>query len=122
MECNIDDRKLAYIAGFLDGEGCIYSNGGYLSICISNTVRAPLEFIEGEFGGNIDMRIYAPPNKRKPIYNWKMFGHNAAMVLQFLLPYLIVKKERALLGIQLATTSDKTRRNSIALELKRLNV
>jgi len=121
MDYDIDDKKLAYIAGFIDGEGCIYSNGGYLGVIVSNTVRAPLEFIEGEFGGSISIHIYAPPNKRKPIYNWKIFGRSAAIVLQFLLPYLIVKKEHALLGMQLVMVSDKTRRNDIALELKRLN-
>jgi len=117
---DLEEKDLAYIAGFFDGEGCIYSNGGCFKIGIYNTVRAPLDFVERLFGGNIYEQV--PKNIRhSTIYRWIISGESAAGVLQYLMPYLIIKKKRAILGIKIANTSNKQERFSLALELKRMN-
>jgi len=112
----IGDKELAYIAGFFDGEGCIRgTKQGTLSIGAVNTDVAPLKFIEGIFGGS----IYEQPadTVRKSVFHWRIGGMKAAVILKFLLPYFIVKKEQAILGIELASTSDKWRKVRIVAKL-----
>lgn len=116
----MEEKELAYIAGFFDGEGCITTNKQYILINASNAYREPLEFIEKVFGGYVSE--YQPKNKRyKKSYRWIAQGKSALIVLEFLLPYLIVKKERAVLAIESALTSSIERKAEICVELMRLN-
>lgn len=118
-----DNEKLAYIAGFVDGEGCIRAAGDYLglSMQVSNTVRAPLLFMQEVFGGSV--RGYGTPKKTasgrmgKRAYLWSIHGESAVKVLLALLPYLIVKKQEAILGIAL-TAAKGHERVDIAVKLK----
>ena len=113
-------EELAYIAGFFDGEGCITTSSGSntLTVSASNTIRAPLEFIQRVFEGHVTIHKYSKP--RNVLYDWVIYGQNAAEMLQWLLPYLIVKKEQALLGVELVMSRDKHRKASIILELRAL--
>lgn len=117
----IDDKKLAYIAGFFDGEGCVTVNGAYLTPEVSacNTDLRPLEVIRNALGG----KVY-PRSKQieacKVIYGWHVHGKNAAIALAALLPYLIVKKRRALLGVKLAFAKPDDRVD-LAVEIRILN-
>ena len=71
-------ESLAYIAGFLDGEGCIRGNSkrGVLEITITNTIRAPLEFIWRIFGGNTYEQKPRKANHKKG-YMWRLQGEPA---------------------------------------------
>ena len=120
-EYGISTEELAYIAGFFDGEGCITSGGRRCSLAISasNTDKQPLEFIQRIFGGSIYECL---PKKLKwsTVYNWRIGGAYALIVLESLLPYLIVKRRQALLGIELIKSSDIGRQASIVTELRML--
>lgn len=118
----VDDKKLAYVAGLFDGEGCIttINNGTSLSINICNTVIEPLEFVKRLFGGS----IYTQKSdniKHKLLHRWAISGEAASEILQCLLPYLIIRKERAVLGIKFVSTFGQQEKINIALELKRMN-
>ena len=117
---NAKREELAYIAGLLDGEGCIQINGDKYSmnINIRNTVKAPLEFVEGILGGSIHSYL---PKRGYICYTWRLCGAKAAIVLGFLLPYLIIKKERAILAIEFVSVPDKYRKDEIRLEMTVLN-
>jgi hypothetical protein len=97
--------KIAWAAGFFDGEGSIsISRQGtkkadlfYLRCEVTNTHRGSLEIFQNLFGGQIYER--ALRNNRKRLYIWRGVGPVGAQMLEDLLPYLVVKKERAVLAI-----------------------
>jgi len=120
---SIIDMKLAYAAGLFDGEGCITPRGAkqyyLLRITLVNTFEAPVDFMVNLFGG------YTSVSERvgcRPLHQWGITGMKAAEVLEKLLPYLIMKKERAILGIELGCLPfDSMRRREIASRIKELN-
>jgi len=119
-----DTALWAYIAGFFDGEGSISiaRTGKYYSlrIVISNTNIEPLTFIKNILGGNIHAAL--PKNvKHKRYYNWYKCGKHAAEVLEILLPFLIVKRERAILAIEYNLSLDKWHKAQLINELSALN-
>lgn len=124
-EYSLLDMKYAYIAGFFDGEGCIgvYRNGRYynafLRIEIANVDRTSLQFVKSILGGSI---IDKPPTSErcKMCYRWKLGGTLAAEALEKLLPYLIIKKERAILGIECVGVSME-HQSEIKIKMNELN-
>lgn len=100
------DAELAYLAGFFDGEGCISvrrqpSRWGafpyYFGVLVTayNTRRAPLQRFQQTFGGSIYSAVKVAGRKR--VYTWYVAGHRAVEVARQLLPYLMIKQDRALL-------------------------
>ncbi len=98
---------LAYLAGLLDGEGSISLHMQKLDkyelysfrVLITSTNRPVVDWLAEYFGGSIRMQ----PRRNdgyKDIYRWCLRTCEAAQLLPLLLPYLIIKKEHALLGIQ----------------------
>jgi hypothetical protein len=121
-------EELAYIAGLFDGEGCISMMGPHLIIIISNTFKESLEFVDrvfGILGGGIcemhpSKKVKLVHSNYKRRYDWRIRGKNAARILELLLPYLIIKKEQAILGIELELTSNIERKAKIYIELRDL--
>jgi hypothetical protein len=86
-----------YLAGFFDGEGCVSVRGnGYLSVTFSGGHTNLLTMIKADWGGSLHVR----PNG---IGSLQFTTRQAVAVLQYMLPHLIIKREVALLGIQLGT-------------------
>lgn len=116
------DTEWAYMAGFVDGEGCISAHPSpkrkhtprhrrpYLTI--SQRVEAPLTYIQGIFGGwmKIDSRGK---------YVWGCGGMRMKAILEGMLPYLVLKRKEAALALHLfhATHEDTIR---LAKELRLL--
>lgn len=91
------NEKLAYLAGFTDGEGHFYkpltTNGRgdkhrYSRIRITQKDITPLKWIKARFGGSIAL------NKHTGCSNWTLQGKKAEELARKLQPYLIVKKEQ----------------------------
>lgn len=99
MEAN---ESLAYIAGFLDGEGCIMIRkyrSKYNEVCvqITNSNLEVLEHIAVLLEGS---RLYNQKRYgRKEIWRVVLTNKWAVHNLELLFPYLIVKKEVAKLAI-----------------------
>lgn len=96
---SIIDVKRAYIAGLFNGEGCVTVNPtNQLFITITNTNRDVLQFVANALNaGYIDKK---PVQKNQsPCYFWRCHSRHAAKVLEKLLPYLIIKKQHALLAV-----------------------
>lgn len=96
--------KIAYIAGFFDGEGCVRikeSNRGgnsyYVIAHITNTNRRILEQIQDLFGGAIRTQ---EKGTNKTIYNLCISSAEAVDFLKTLSPFLQEKLEQALLAIK----------------------
>lgn len=104
------DASIQYLAGIVDGEGCITiatrkrkaegrNDGHVLSLSVQMTVDAPLEALKYRFGGSISKPRREGPNRR-PIRTWSVSGRLAYVALRQLEPYLVVKKLQAIGGLE----------------------
>jgi excisionase family DNA binding protein len=102
---NLSQVNLAYIAGLFDGEGSISIthrkqwNYFYLGITISNTYLPVVERVQQLLGGSIGGKRYKNP-KYKIGYWWRIDCRQAGQVLEMLLPYLIIKRQKAIVAIK----------------------
>ena len=101
--------ELAYMAGIIDGEGCVYvpkagSKWPSPQVIVSNTDLELLAWVQARFGG----RLYkasgrAPMNRERTkdcfVVKWQG-GPATAAFLKPLLPYLIIKRVKAEAAIQ----------------------
>jgi len=97
----------AYIAGLVDGEGTVTlsrqhrSEGRRLTLSISNTEVALLEFVKASVGaGRITgKRTYS--HRHTPSFTYAITSRQALAVLEQILPYLLsYKRDRAALALR----------------------
>lgn len=100
--------RLAWAAGFVDGEGCITTNltdGGargkssHLILDVAQVIRTPLDELVDLFGG----RVRVGKTKTGIAHMWRLYGAKASAALEQLEPYLIQKHRQAVLGIEFQT-------------------
>ncbi len=100
-------EDVAYAAGIIDGEGCIYARvavaktvNTVLALRVSMCSEKVIRWLTEKFGGE----LYIPSDKHHKVqqFVWQVRGRRMIPVLYSLLPFLIEKKQRALLAIQLA--------------------
>lgn len=97
-------EKLAWAAGFFDGEGRISITGGSSMVLrVNQAERAPLHRIADVLGG----KVYGPYSNakslphRKPIFVWSLSsGPEVAKALRLLLPFLICKFDQATVALK----------------------
>jgi hypothetical protein len=112
-------HRLAWAAGFIDGDGFItiqqrnqtikdkQYKGHYLRIGACQASELPLKELQNLFGGQITVKNSGPNREgynRKTQYLWNISTAKAAEVLEQLLPYLIHKKEVALIALEFQKT------------------
>ena len=100
--------RTAWFAGLLDGEGCVHikqTNQGksyVLMITIANTNFELMQFLVRIYGGAFQKKkLYS--QHHKVAYNWSVQSKKAMEILTDSLPYLIVKRQQAELGILFQT-------------------
>jgi len=92
----VDKTDIAWAAGFFDGEGCITTPGNSVTISVSQKVREPLDkFISIFKIGEVRLYHHKYRGADYGIYTIHLSGENALGILQLMLPYLTVKKEKA---------------------------
>jgi hypothetical protein len=108
IQFNLPEIERAYLAGFIDGEGCIQIGRNlprgksknlsyYLAVSVSNTNEAIINYLQSTFGGavgNMKRKV-----NHRPCQNWIIRGHRARALLEMILPYLRQKKTEAELAI-----------------------
>lgn len=107
---------LAYLAGIIDGEGCIHI-GYYFNksqnravyhtlIQISNTEKCLIEWLENTFGGKAALytKAQTPKNSRQIPYVWKITGDALTHICRLVLPYMISKKNQIEIMIKMRET------------------
>jgi len=95
-----DDECNAYVAGFIDGEGCIrVTNDSSLLVTVSNTYLPILLNLKDRYGGSVGLQKGAHGNCR-PAYHWDICGDRAADFLWTIGPYLIEKRDQAYLALE----------------------
>lgn len=100
-------EESAYIAGIIDGEGCIDITCGEkrkypqhaLRISVGSTSLEMVQFLSKFYPANIKLRM-PKGNSKKPLWIWCIVTKKAAVCLKEILPYLITKREQALIGIE----------------------
>ncbi len=131
----LNNEQLAYIAGFIDGEGYISLTkrkhfnkiGDWIGISavivISNTHKQVLKYIKRICG--VSSKIYDNPQKgnRRLAYRLVFNSKEATCLLIRILPYLIVKKRQAKVFINFKETNkhNAIRRNKLWEKMRFLN-
>ncbi len=96
-----DGEKLAWAAGFFDGEGCVaVANGNSLYMSAAQIDRTPLDQLTEILGGKVYGPRYPSREGRRPIFEWKLTTHhNVVRALRCLLPFLTCKHAQATLAM-----------------------
>ena len=95
---------LAYMAGIIDGEGCIRLNyktkiSRYnLWVTVANTDKALLDWIAARWRGHVHVVKGKPEKNRRMAWRWNMAADLALHFLDEIYPYLVIKKRRAMLA------------------------
>lgn len=104
------DTDLAYFAGILDGEGCIWAglkSGKYATpivrVQVTTTDVELCVWLRDLFGGSVTEHSNkkAEANGRKRVDYWCVHSQEAAYVLRAVLPHLKLKRRQAELAIEL---------------------
>lgn len=106
-------HRLAWAAGFIDGDGFItiqtrnqrikekQYRGHYLRVGCCQASEIPLKELQSLFGGTISVKNSGKSNyNRKPQWLWQVSTQQAKEVLEQLLPYLVHKKKVAEIGLK----------------------
>lgn len=119
---NMTNEEWAYIAGLLDGEGCIYIsknrpskrtrtvNPFYrLYVVISNTHLGAMVWLHNQLGGSLaQQKATRTSFSSNPIWNWRLSTRQAARFLEAVLPYLRIKKEQAEVALEFYHVQKRT--------------
>jgi intein/homing endonuclease len=114
----LSDTQWAYLAGIMDGEGSFsIARGGrkpdpehghpngyinwQLKISIGNTNENLHAWLLENVGGAKYLGHKSKTDKHKSGYNWQLHGkENMKEFIEGVLPYLVLKKEQALLALE----------------------
>jgi hypothetical protein len=114
----MDQMKLAYCAGFFDGEGSIsihYSmrdhKGGKVyarwqeEVKVTQLAREPLDLFTELFGGYVyETEHYTAKGEHHYRFDWKLTSRKAHEFLEVIVPLLILKKQEAEIAIEFGKT------------------
>lgn len=97
----------AYAAGILDGEGSICLtrwssnrwNNMYPVVAVSNCDEPLIHWLNSRWKGSIRIGIIRS-GSRRPQHRWSLSGLKTNKFLNDVIPYLIIKKERANWALQ----------------------
>lgn len=136
-----DKAKWGYLAGMIDGEGFIQiakgskpapNGSGYMTeaprynlvVSVTGTNENLMRWLLKHFGGSWSRDKSSNPNWR-PRCSWRSTGmKNKEIVLLGTLPYLVIKREQAKLGLEFARMYGEVnpnRREELYLKMKELN-
>lgn len=107
-----DPALVGYIAGLIDGEGCIrlhqqrhpgYANESYSpQLQIGMTYQPLLDWLVEHVGGRYVR--HRRKDGSKDLYNWRIHGPNTVTLLRATYPYLVVKRAQADVIFEFAVT------------------
>jgi len=105
-----EDTEIAYLAGIIDGEGCIYDGTNNKSnnswrLTINTTDLSLFHWLESKLGKGCSYRERRrDKSNRRQLYTFQAVAINDVLeILEYVSPYLIIKKEKALECIKYLT-------------------
>jgi hypothetical protein len=131
LKVRLNSKEVGYLAGFIDGEGCICiqrrpdpprRDNYQLVVLILNTNQRVMEWLKTRLGcGTYSIRKpYSP--RHLPVIQYGITARKAADLLALILPHMIVKREQAALGLAYFRSAHELRdpeaRHAAALDYK----
>lgn len=120
------DTDLAYLAGYIDGDGCFYIGKNIKpvkyrnGIIISSTNKDTLRFFWKKFGGNV---IFGKTNTKfktyNPINQWYTGGKNALMLTNSILSFLHEKREDANIFIEFLKETNASKKEILIDKIRK---
>ncbi len=104
--CFLGCSKLnhAYLAGLFDAEGTVSINASehratryQLDFRLSNSDGRIMTWLQSRFGGSLSISY---PANRQPAGTWRIPDRDKEQLLLATLPYMVVKRERAVLALE----------------------
>jgi hypothetical protein len=126
----ISETDKAYVAGFIDGEGCIsISRREYikrtptpiytLTVAVVSTNRDVLEYCRNLTNlGAVMLGGLPRKDSHHQEFSWRISSRQAIDLLQLILPYLRIKREQADIAIAFQETFGKSPMGGRGLGLK----
>ena len=107
------ETQLAYLAGIIDGEGCFYiaKPGGKthtIRLFVMNTHKPLIDYLFETYGG-FQYSRKKENSTWKIRHEWFVDRANIDELIPLLIPYLINKKEHAIIAIEFRKTFQKNR-------------
>lgn len=109
LDKNPSQVDWARLAAYIDGEGCItiarkVLRSGlvrtYLMVYVTNTNPRLPEWIRDTFGGSVQSSGFPHGNSKwSPMFNWVTGNAQAVWILNGCLPFFVIKREQAEIGI-----------------------
>lgn len=110
--------QIAYLAGIIDGEGTLFIGNygnkdkirgtGFFQtiIAVTTTDKCLTDWLFDNFGGW--KSEYTPKqraeNCKGPVYSWKCTGDRLTHLSELMIPYLVIKKEQAIILLKMRST------------------
>lgn len=94
-----DREKLAWAAGFVDGEGSVVITDNSVTLTVGQVHRDPLLILQSMFRGQVRLQQRSKLGVRD-LWVWKVSTRDAANALRQLFPFMVVKKNQALLALE----------------------
>ena len=111
------DYQIHYIAGLIDGEGCIQLSRQRASakfrspnVSVASTTPELLNILKGRFGGSISTKK-AYQDHHKQSWEWKVTHDNAIRVCREVAPVLLEPAKRARAEMIVSRYKSVTKRN-----------
>ena len=117
---NVTEEQFAYLAGIIDGEGCVYigshscnkvTKAAYFAhyIQVANSDKCLIDWLFAVFGGTTAKytRAQTPKNARKDPYFWKVTGELLTGVCLRTLPYYVIKRPQVEVMLEMRKTYDQ---------------
>ena len=130
MKYKIEQTDYAYIAGYIDGDGCFYIGNEkpneknkrlfqkpICGITIVSTNEHVLQSFKKLFKGSVNVKIDKHENW-KTLYQYCIKKHDSLNLMPNILPYLVEKHDECVLAMRFATTNDPTIRLDMVKQMK----
>jgi len=108
-------KKYAYLAGLIDGDGCIVISKSYtygknhpeikydkyiLKIEVSSSDTRLINYLVGAFGGRFGISNRKSGFSSEPNFFWQVYAKQNKEILKKIIPFIHLKKAQAELGVR----------------------
>lgn len=122
-------RDIAYMAGIIDGEGCISghwnNNHPFVYVKVTNTDYRLMDWIVPRFGGRVLKKGGKVPDNWRQSWDWYANSTELMPFLTTITPFLVMKQKQAYKAMAIRSCvlkkSDRTRLSDAIAELKEMN-
>lgn len=129
IDYDLPKELLAWMAGFIDGEGTITictvkkSQQHVIKLAVCNTNYKAIKIFETHFGGKVRKRVWSKNNVNKEnwkdCYEWQLTAQKACKVIVKVKPYLKLKIKQANIALQLGELRASNIGNPFRRDLKK---